>query len=80
AFFAKLGFAVVPMATLPFKVWSDCLKCPKREGCDEIAMVRVLRDRPAIAEADPNQAAAGRYEVPTRLVQIRTATSNPETK
>jgi amino-acid N-acetyltransferase len=43
-FFEKLGFEVVPKESLPLKVWSDCVRCPKREGCDEIAMVRVLHD------------------------------------
>lgn len=43
-FFAKLGFVVVEKDTLPLKVWSDCVRCPKRDGCDEIAVVRVLED------------------------------------
>src|SRR6266513_1551653 len=30
------------------EVRSDCVRCPKREGCDEIAMVRVLEDVPII--------------------------------
>ena len=47
-FFEKLGFAVVEKDTLPLKVWSDCIRCPKREGCDEIAMLRVLDDVPSI--------------------------------
>jgi amino-acid N-acetyltransferase len=47
-FFEKLGFAVVPKESLPLKVWSDCVRCPKRDGCDEIAMVRVLEDVPII--------------------------------
>lgn len=45
-FFEKLGFIVVEKDTLPLKVWSDCVRCPKRDGCDEIAMVRVLSDVP----------------------------------
>lgn len=48
AFFQKLGFAVVDKDNLPLKVWSDCVRCPKREGCDEIAMVRVLADVPVV--------------------------------
>jgi amino-acid N-acetyltransferase len=44
AFFAKLGFEVVEKDTLPLKVWSDCVRCPKNENCDEIAMVRTLPD------------------------------------
>ena len=47
-FFEKLGFEVVSKDTLPLKVWSDCVRCPKREGCDEIAMVRTLHDVPII--------------------------------
>jgi amino-acid N-acetyltransferase len=46
AFFEKMGFVVVPKENLPLKVWSDCVRCPKREGCDEIAMVRELNDVP----------------------------------
>src|ERR1700761_5143313 len=45
-FFEKLGFEVVEKETLPLKVWSDCVKCPKNENCDEIAMVRILTDVP----------------------------------
>ena len=47
-FFEKLGFAVVDKETLPLKVWSDCVRCPKREGCDEIAMIRVMVDVPIV--------------------------------
>ena len=43
-FFEKLAFEVVAKETLPLKVWSDCIRCPKRDGCDEIAMVRTLED------------------------------------
>ena len=48
-FFEKLGFEVVQKESLPLKVWSDCVRCPKRDGCDEIAMVRTLHDVPIIA-------------------------------
>jgi amino-acid N-acetyltransferase len=47
-FFEKLGFAVVEKDSLPLKVWSDCVRCPKRDGCDEIAMVRELMDVPVV--------------------------------
>ena len=40
---------VVEKDTLPLKVWSDCVRCPKRDGCDEIAMVMVLEDVPVIS-------------------------------
>jgi amino-acid N-acetyltransferase len=45
-FFEKLGFVVVPKETLPLKVWSDCVRCPKQDKCDEIAMVLDLPDVP----------------------------------
>ena len=45
-FFEKLAFDVVDKDSLPLKVWSDCVRCPKRDGCDEIAVVRTLHDLP----------------------------------
>jgi amino-acid N-acetyltransferase len=45
-FFEKIGFIVVQKENLPLKVWSDCVQCPKRDGCDEIAMVYDLPDVP----------------------------------
>jgi amino-acid N-acetyltransferase len=45
-FFEKLGFEVVAKETLPLKVWSDCVRCPKNDHCDEIAMVLTLADIP----------------------------------
>jgi amino-acid N-acetyltransferase len=45
-FFQKLGFEVVPKETLPLKVWSDCVRCPKQDACDEIAVVLTLSDVP----------------------------------
>lgn len=38
-FFKKLGFREVEKATLPHKVWADCLKCVKFPECDETAMI-----------------------------------------
>ncbi|MBN2332729.1 MAG: N-acetyltransferase [Deltaproteobacteria bacterium] len=43
-FFANLGYQKVDKATLPHKVWSDCLKCVKFPNCDEIAMSKTLVD------------------------------------
>src|SRR3954468_15378644 len=51
AFFEKLGFEVVSKDTLPLKVWSDCVRCPKRAGCAEIAMGRTLPAAPIIEAA-----------------------------
>jgi amino-acid N-acetyltransferase len=48
AFFEKLGFVVVQKDALPLKVWSDCVACPKKDCCDEIAMVRVIDGVPTV--------------------------------
>jgi amino-acid N-acetyltransferase len=42
-FFEKVGFQVVERGSLPLKAWKDCLRCPKFQACDEIAVLRVLR-------------------------------------
>jgi amino-acid N-acetyltransferase len=42
-FFRKMGFEEVERGALPLKAWKDCLRCPKFQSCDEIAMIRVLR-------------------------------------
>lgn len=42
-FFRKVGFQEVERGALPLKVWKDCLRCPKFQCCDEIAMVKALR-------------------------------------
>ena len=41
-FFNKLGFIEVDRGSLPLKAWKDCLRCPKFQCCDEIAVIRVL--------------------------------------
>lgn len=42
-FFGKMGFEQVERGELPLKVWKDCVRCPKFQCCDEIAVMRVLR-------------------------------------
>ena len=42
-FFQKVGFHVVERGVLPLKAWKDCLRCPKFQACDEIAVLRILR-------------------------------------
>ncbi len=37
--FVRLGFRQVDMDLFPQKVWLDCAKCPKRDRCDEIAII-----------------------------------------
>jgi N-acetylglutamate synthase-like GNAT family acetyltransferase len=38
-FFERLGFSRTEIAALPEKVQKDCVRCPRRERCDETAMV-----------------------------------------
>ncbi|QPJ61288.1 MAG: N-acetyltransferase [Candidatus Nitronauta litoralis] len=40
--FANLGFHVANMSELPYKVWKDCQTCPKKNNCDETAVIRDL--------------------------------------
>lgn len=42
AFFVKMGFSAVGKDSLPQKVWTDCINCPKFPNCDEIAVQRLL--------------------------------------
>ena len=42
SFFEKSGFKVVAKETLPHKVWTDCVRCPLQDNCDEIAMILEL--------------------------------------
>ena len=41
-FFEKLGFHQVDKATLPHKIWADCIRCVKFPECDETALVLEL--------------------------------------
>jgi amino-acid N-acetyltransferase len=47
-FFRKVGLREVERGELPLKVWKDCLRCPKFQCCDEIAMVKALRPHPVL--------------------------------
>src|ERR1017187_5503107 len=42
-FFSRVGFHVVERGTLPLKAWKDCVRCPKFQACDEVAVLRFLR-------------------------------------
>ena len=39
AFFQRIGFRVIDKYTFPPKIWSDCCVCPKKDHCDETAVV-----------------------------------------
>jgi amino-acid N-acetyltransferase len=43
-FFNKHGFKIVDKATLPQKIWAECIKCVKFPDCDEIAMLKLLSE------------------------------------
>ncbi|MFA5354951.1 MAG: N-acetyltransferase [Thermodesulfovibrionales bacterium] len=45
-FFKRLGFSDIDKAKLPHKIWGDCLRCPKFPGCDEIAVIIDLSEKP----------------------------------
>jgi amino-acid N-acetyltransferase len=67
-FFQKVGFHVVERGVLPLKAWKDCLRCPKFQACDEIAVLRVLRPE-RWNDAQPQQWPADELiQIPTPLV------------
>ena len=41
-FFRRVGFHDIERGVLPLKAWKDCLRCPKFQACDEIAVLRIL--------------------------------------
>ena len=49
-FFEKVGFSEVERGELPLKAWKDCLRCPKFENCDEIAVLKLLKPATNIAQ------------------------------
>jgi amino-acid N-acetyltransferase len=59
AFFERCGFAVVARDTLPRKVWADCIRCPRRHACDEVAVsleLATLECESGVAGADADVA------------------------
>lgn len=44
AFFEKNGFEIVDKEIFPEKVWKDCVNCPKQHACDEIAVLRIIKE------------------------------------
>ncbi len=41
-FFKKFGFKEVSHASLPHKIWAECIHCPKFPDCKESALLKVL--------------------------------------
>ena len=72
-FFERCGFAEISRDRLPRKVWSDCVRCPKRHACDEIAVVLDLE--PGASEAA--EKAAGSWLLPIPQLARRAAPALP---
>jgi len=43
-FFKKFGFKVVKRDSLPHKVWTECVNCPKFPDCGEVPLVKQIKD------------------------------------
>ncbi len=39
-FFRRFGFRKVEHASLPHKIWAECINCPKFPDCQEIALIK----------------------------------------
>ena len=39
SFFERLGFHLVDKSLFPQKIWRDCDACPKKDQCDEVAVL-----------------------------------------
>ena len=39
-FFKQMNFKDTDKASLPQKIWGDCIRCPEFPECDEIALIR----------------------------------------
>jgi amino-acid N-acetyltransferase len=75
AFFERLGFSVVDRQKLPLKVWSECIRCPKNQACDEIAMTLVLENVPELGVPKPVPPPADQYIVP--IIRAMQSGSSP---
>ena len=41
-YFKKFGFKRVSHASLPHKIWAECINCPKFPNCQEVALQKIL--------------------------------------
>lgn len=63
-FFGKLGFLEVERGELPLKAWKDCLRCPKFHSCDEIAVIKHLKEPAASYHPYPGPLANSLVQLP----------------
>lgn len=52
AYFAHMGFSIVPHTWLPEKIMADCRTCPLFRRCDQFAMVTDLDTIPEVQPTD----------------------------
>jgi amino-acid N-acetyltransferase len=64
-FFARLGFEEVERGELPLKAWKDCLRCPKFHNCDEIAVLKHLKETSIFHHSLPNSISSELIQLPT---------------
>ncbi len=69
-FFRNLGFLEVDRGELPLKAWRDCMRCPKFQCCDELAMVKYLHGRDAALAASRRETAVERTDPSAVLVNL----------
>jgi amino-acid N-acetyltransferase len=63
-FFARLGFTEVERGELPLKAWKDCLRCPKFQACDEIAVVKhLVPQSEKLHDSQPGESAKSLFPV-----------------
>jgi amino-acid N-acetyltransferase len=70
-FFSKVGFEAVERGALPLKAWKDCVRCPKFQACDEVAVLRILRPE-HWANAQPQPWGQAMITPTDELIQIPT--------
>lgn len=71
-FFERVGFHEVERGELPLKAWKDCLRCPKFQNCDEIAVLKRLK---LVNKAHQLDRMSGIF--PGELIQLPTVVRTP---
>jgi hypothetical protein len=64
-FFARLGFEEVERGELPLKAWKDCLRCPTFHNCDEIAVLKHLKEGSILHHSLSNSIGSDLIQLPT---------------
>lgn len=64
-FFTRIGYQQVDRGELPLKAWKDCLRCPKFQACDEIAVLKLLRSDAVLPSSLRSPVEDGLIQLPT---------------